>query len=331
MSLLFSITPIFLFVLVLIYLDTFKIIRTKIVIIFFILGILISGFAYFLNTFLDEQVGIPSILIIKYLAPIIEEILKFSIIIYLVRKSYAGFLSDIAIYGFIIGSGFAFSENLYYFVNSYQTNIMMGLIRGLGTALMHGSLIAFSGVLYLYLKEMTQNQSKLALIISVIPSIIMHILYNHFFLPPIIQTAILLVLFSISAFIMFSISENIIKSWINSELDEEIEVISLFDGGKISETNIGKYINKIKTRFDPFNVFDMLVLTKLNIELSMQLKVNMMLQMNAIEIPVDKEFEIKISDYKKLKKNIGKSGMMALNPILMKNNLDKWKANSLEQ
>lgn len=167
--------------------------------------------------------------------------------------------------------------------------------------------------------------------IALIPSIFIHSAYNHFWLPPIIQTVIILLVFGLTFIILLNKNEEVINHWIENELDEEMEIVGLFEEGKISQTNIGKYINKIKARFDPYIVFDMLMLLKLNLELSMQFKVNMMLIKNEIEIPKDDEFSAKIEDYHKLKKNIGKSAMNALNPIISRNNIDKWKSKNFEK
>lgn len=326
MGLIFAIFPVLILIIFLIILDSFKIINYRNVIIFFVLGILVSLAAYFSNNFLIDFFLVTNPNLVKFYAPIIEEILKFLVIFYVIRKSYSAFLGDTAIYGFIIGGGFAFAENLFYFFNLESTNIMLSILRGLGTAIMHGSMVALSAVIYLYFVEIKNRNKYIFILVAIIPSIIIHSAYNHFWLPPIIQTVIILLVFGITFLILLNKNEELINQWLENELDEEFEIVQLFEEGKIIETNIGKYINKIKARFDPYIVFDMLVLLKLNIELSMQFKVNMMLIKNEIEIPKDDEFSLKIADYHKLKKNIGKSAMNALNPIISRTNIDKWKS-----
>ena len=45
---------------------------------------------------------------------------------------------DAAIYGFAVGAGFAFIENIYYLHSLEHHKIVVWIIRGLGTAVMHG-------------------------------------------------------------------------------------------------------------------------------------------------------------------------------------------------
>ena len=52
----------------------------------------------------------------RYGAPVVEELFKGAILVYLIRASKIGFNIDAAIYGFGLGAGFAIIENLYYFL-----------------------------------------------------------------------------------------------------------------------------------------------------------------------------------------------------------------------
>ncbi len=148
-----------------------------------------------------------------------------------------------------------------------------------------------------------------------------------FFLPPEIQVALVLTIFAISTNLIFSASERNILSWLNNELDEEMELITLFESGKLSDSQIGNYINKIKTKFETLVLFDMICLIKLNIELSMQLKINMMLQINNLEIPNDEDLPFKLKEYKRIRRYIGKTALLALKPIMNNNSKDIWKLN----
>ncbi len=327
MNILYSLLPVLLFIVVLIYLDSFKLIDRKRAILIFVAGVLISGVAYFLNNLLTETLDFSHAETIEKIAPIIEELLKYLILIYIIKKGYVGFMSDAAIYGFIIGSGFAFSENIYYYLNITDTNLMLPIVRGFGTAIMHGCTIAFAGVLFIFLRDLKKFNIFFTSFVSIIPGLLIHFLYNMFLLPPVFQAVIILIVFSIATNLIFTISEKNIVNWINNELDEEIQLINLFEEGQLLNTNIGNYINKIKERFDTLILFDMIGLIKLNIELSMQLKINMMLQMNELPIPDDKDLPFKLKEYNRIKKFIGKAAYLALKPIIYKNSKDLWKLN----
>jgi RsiW-degrading membrane proteinase PrsW (M82 family) len=329
MNLLFALFPLFLLILALIYLDSFKLIKIKYAVIFFILGILAASVSFHLNNFVKEEFLISDTFFIFYNGPVIEELIKLSILIILFRFAISGFIIDSLIYGFIIGSGFGFLENIYYSITIHDTNLMIHIVRGFGTAIMHGTTIGLSAALFSFFKDKKINRIN-SLIICIFSAILIHSLYNEFFLSPVIQTVLLVILFIMVVNYIFSQNEKDIHNWIINELDTEIDTIMLLESGNLSQTNIGKYINEIKHRFTNYVIFDMLCLVKLNTELSMQLKVNMMLKSHGLEIPKDEELQDKLIEYQNLVKSIGKTGISALNPILQSDTKTIWKLSQLK-
>ena len=75
----------------------------------------------------------------------------------MIRAHKVGFLVDAAIYGFAIGAGFAVIENIYYLHPLDQSNVMVWLIRGCGTAVMHGGTTAIFAILS---KSMRDRHAK---------------------------------------------------------------------------------------------------------------------------------------------------------------------------
>ena len=58
-----------------------------------------------------------------------------------------GFLVDAAIFGFAVGTGFALAENLYYLHLAAEAGMGTWIVRGFGTALMHGGATALFAVM----------------------------------------------------------------------------------------------------------------------------------------------------------------------------------------
>ena len=295
----------------------------------FIAGIVISILAYYINDYFYSLELFSKNNYFTFAFPVIEEILKYLLLIFIFKKNYIGFMTDGAIYGFLIGSGFAFSENIYYYLNIEDTNLMLNIIRGFGTAIMHGCTVSFAGILLVFLTDMYKMKKTISILLAIIPSFVIHSFYNAFLLPPIVQSVIILMIFAIITDYIFKLSEKRILNWINSELDEEIQIIHLFEQGKFSESNIGKYLSKIYEKFDTLVLYDMINLIKINLELSMQLKVRMMLTMNELPIIDDDDLNFKLTEIKRIEKFIGKSALMAINPIINRHSRDIWKLKQL--
>ena len=75
------------------------------------------------------------------------------------RTHKIGFMVDSAIYGFAVGAGFAFVENIYYLQSLENANLFLWIIRGFGTAVMHGGTTAVFAILS---KTLTDGKSSSA-------------------------------------------------------------------------------------------------------------------------------------------------------------------------
>ena len=65
----------------------------------------------------------------------------------LLRRGRVGFLVDAAILGFAVGAGFALVENVEYLRALSERELGLWLVRGLGTAILHGATTAIVAIL----------------------------------------------------------------------------------------------------------------------------------------------------------------------------------------
>ena len=121
-----SLIPVFLFLVMLLYLDSLKLASKMLLLICLAWGVVSASLSYFLNTFLIKYLGFSFETYSGFIAPFVEEILKMSLLLILIRKNRIGFMIDGAIYGFSIGTTFAFCENLFYLFHfaEAEPNIM---------------------------------------------------------------------------------------------------------------------------------------------------------------------------------------------------------------
>ena len=78
----------------------------------------------------------------RFVAPWIEEAIKAVIMIGLFRFNRIGYKLDAVISGFAIGAGFSVVENIIYLIRFPDYGAGTWLVRGLGTAVMHGTTLA---------------------------------------------------------------------------------------------------------------------------------------------------------------------------------------------
>src|SRR5210317_2302476 len=134
--------PVSCFLAALVYLDSYKLIPMRWTLGVIVLGCAVAILSYPINVAGLELLQIDFGLFSRYVAPITEEGLKALIVIILMRNNRIGFLVDAAIFGFAVGTGFAIFENLFYLQSFSGTHVGTWIVRGFGTAIMHGGATA---------------------------------------------------------------------------------------------------------------------------------------------------------------------------------------------
>ena len=319
-----SLLPVIVFLLVLLYLDSFKLVRHTLLIICFLWGISGAGIAYIVNTAMMENLMIEGDSYSKYISPWVEEAIKMMLLVFLAKKNRMGFIIDGAIYGFAIGAGFAVVENIYYLYEEHATSFLINVVRGFGTAIMHGGTTSVAAMIIMKnieRKKSIWRSSFLALFIAVI----LHSFFNHFIFPPLIMTVFILCIITLIEVVIFRYNKKVVQNWLELEFDREVKLLMMIKQGKFTQTRSGEYLMLIKDKFSKLVVVDMLAYIDLYLELSIRAKSNLMLHETGLPVNRDNQIRNKLSELNTLQKNIGKTGLLAISPILRLSRKDLWK------
>src|SRR5215475_5682485 len=92
----------------------------------------------------------------RFGATVVEELAKRVFGIFLIVTARVAFMVDSAICGFAVGAGFALVENVFYLQLLEGRGFGIWLLRGFGTAVMHGGVAAIGAVVAVYLSESRQ-------------------------------------------------------------------------------------------------------------------------------------------------------------------------------
>src|SRR3974390_195083 len=137
-----ALLPVVLFLAGLVQLDGYKLVRLRMMIALLATGALAAGVSYVLNNLAFAHFHGSFVTYSRYVSPWIEESLKAALLGVLIRTRRVGLPVDAGIAGFAIGTGFAVVENLYYLAARPHTVLAVQVIRGFGTAIMHGGTAA---------------------------------------------------------------------------------------------------------------------------------------------------------------------------------------------
>jgi len=326
-----SVLPVLLFLLTLIILDSYKLVKVRWIVLAIFVGTLTAAISLSINAALLDSIFRRSDLYIRYVAPVIEECLKAGFVVYLLRTKRIGFMVDAAIFGFAVGAGFALTENVYFLRAVENPNLLLWILRGFGTAVMHGGTTAICSVISKNLSDRFPEKSAVIFLPGIAAAIIIHSFFNHFFLPPVLETLFFLVSLPAIFMAVFKQSEHSTREWLGVGLDADMELLNLITTGNLSDSNIGKYLHSLREKFPGQMIADMICLLRLHTELALRAKgVLMMRNMGFDETP-DPEIREKFNELRYLDKSLGTTGKLAIAPFLHTSSRDLWQIYMLEK
>ncbi len=323
MNLLLGLIPVVLFLASLILMDSYKLVSRKSVAVALIAGALAAFVALLANRLLLD-LHIDETVLRRAGAPLVEETLKAVYVVYLIRSARVGFLVDAGILGFAVGTGFALVENLYYAGATRDQGLGLWLVRGLGTAVMHGCATAIVAILSKSLVDRRPSGSLLLVLPGIALAAAAHALFNSFILNPLMSTAAMLIAMPLLVGLVFERSDKATRDWLGVGLDADAELLESIESGRIADTPVGAYLSSLR-RFPGPVVADMLCLLRIHLELSLRAKGILIARAAGVELPVDEQVRANFQEMKFLERSIGKTGKMAILPFLRTSSRDLWQ------
>src|SRR5438128_8615133 len=297
--------PVALFLLSLLYLDSYKLVRLRTLVPLIIVGCIAAALSLIINHWL-LRLGLDRRLLTRFAAPALEEVLKAVPIILMLRTRRIGFRIDAAICGFAVGAGFALAENLYFLSTLASAPPALWVVRGFGTAVMHGGTTAIFAIVS------KSRRVSLGFVIA----FILHSLFNHFILSPAMSTLVIVLILPPLLVMVFAQSERLVREWIGTGFDVDAELLQVMNSGQFAESRAGQYLQSLRDHFDGAVLADMLCYLRLQTELSLRAKGVLMLRENGFPVKKDAEVGEKLMELRYLKESIGKTGELALAPLL---------------
>jgi hypothetical protein len=310
-------------------LDSYKLVTLRRTMRNILVGCLVAAVCYGINTAAFAAIGQSSGWWVHYAAPAIEELLKAAYLIWLIRASRVGFMVDAAITGFAIGAGFALVENVTYVVFFAGSSPLLWIIRGFGTAMMHGANTAIVGIVATTLADRFGASSPRIYLPGLAIAIAIHSVYNQGLLSPVTNAAALLVALPMVLALVFLQSESSLRKWLGDRLDKDVDLMHMIATGHLQETHAGRYLGSLQSSFAPEVVGDMLCLLQLSLELSARAKGDLLMREAGFDVPPDPSLRGKLKELRFLEKSIGPTGRRAMSPLVSKGAREVWEVEML--
>ena len=324
-----GLSPVLCFLAALLYLDSYKLVSIRAVVAVVACGFAAAALCYGVNGFLLGVTGLDVESYSRYAGPAVEELAKGLVIVALIRTHRIGFLVDAAIFGFAVGTGFAIVENIWYQHLIPDAGLATWIVRGFGTAIMHGGTTAIFAMMGLVMLE-KGGAALLAFLPGFALAFALHSGFNHLLVSPRLSTLASLVVLPPLLFWVFNRSDRAVSDWLGKGFDADAQMLESINSGKFSDSPTGQYLDSLKQRFHGAIVADLLCYIRIHTELALRAKGILMMRENGFNAPVDEETRAKFTEMRYLEGSIGKTGLLAIHPMLHMSHKDLWQLYMLD-
>ncbi len=319
-----ALLPVILFLSALVLMDSFKLIPVRAVVVALAGGAMAALVVLWLHASVIPLDGLPAAFVSRYVAPITEEAGKGALIVLLIMWGRVGFLVDAGVLGFAIGAGFALVENLLYLRALPEATVTLWLVRGLGTAMLHGATTAVFAMMSRARIDRRRKWRASAFVPGLLVAVAIHSAANHLLLHPVAQALIILMILPAIVIAVFDRSERATREWVSAGLDLDLQVLQLVVSEHFTVTRFGQYLQELRARFSGPVVADMYCLLRLDLELAVQAKALVMARGAGLHLPIDPDLQAALAERDYLKRSIGRTGLLALRPLQVTGHRDQW-------
>jgi RsiW-degrading membrane proteinase PrsW (M82 family) len=327
---LIAFAPALIFLAALWFMDTFRLVRPSSIAAALLYGAAAALGCEALHGWLMPAAGLDPQSFSRYIAPLTEETVKAIFVSVLIGRGRIGFLVDAAVLGFAVGTGFAIVENATYLRDFGDAPLALWAVRGLGTGVLHAATTAVAAIVG---KAMADRHPRLTLAIipGVALAIVMHSVYNHLLVFPAVGALLMLVALPVVVVAVFERSERATRDWVGAGLDLDLSLLQLIMSEGFQTTRFAKYLSALPSRFEGAVVADMFCLLRVELELAVQAKAWLIAHQAGLDLPVDDDLHAALAERTYLRKSIGRTGLLALEPLRVTSHRDYWHHHLLAQ
>ncbi len=326
-----ALLPVIFFLVALVLIDSYKLIPLRWILRAILFGCAVAVVCSFVNPALQRLANISWTQYTWYGSPLVEEALKSVFLVYLIRRRRIAFMVDALIYGFAIGAGFALIENAKVFTDLGDRPMIVWVVRGFGTAIMHGGVTAIMSIVSQHFVSRYGSNRFVVYIPGFLIAAGIHSFFNHFIVPAQYAPVMIVAVLSVVVAFTFRISERKTRDWLGVRFDTDQELLELINTGKSSESRIGEYLKSLQNRFPGEVVVDMLCMLRIHLELSVRAKGILLMREAGFKPERDADIEDRLTELKYLEKSIGRTGLLAISPMLNMSDKELWQLHMLNE
>jgi RsiW-degrading membrane proteinase PrsW (M82 family) len=322
--------PVLLYLAGLLYIDSFKLVRLSTIIGVLLMGIVAALISYFLSGVVIDTLHLDFSTYSKFYAPFVEEGLKGLAIVWLFSRNRIGFMVDAAILGLAVGAGFSMLENVYYAYIFPEANLGVWIVRGFGTALMHGGVAAVFAVSAQTLRERHAHTGIWGFIPGFLAAASIHSIFNQFIDYPAYSAAVTILALPLALLFLFDKSEHKVHDWLVQDYENHEHLLADIDSGKFAQSEAGRFITTLAGRYSKSVVADIFAYIKLHTQLVLRAETFLLAKEQGTAAEPGNSTVDGFKQLHMLEKKIGRAAMLIVWPHLKFSRQELWELHQLE-
>jgi RsiW-degrading membrane proteinase PrsW (M82 family) len=333
-----ALVPVLLMLGLFVWLDAFKLMSLGEVLLLLLLGGIAAGVAYPISGRFLDTLPIGFSVYSRFIAPWIEEALKAFLMIALFRFNRIGYKLDAVISGFAIGAGFSVVENIIYLTMFPFYGTGTWLVRGLGTAVMHGTTLALLAAIA---HEFAERENREAagdfdfrfwwFLPGYLVAVAIHTAFNQFPERPLLAMMGALIFTPIALMAIFSFGTSEAEQWLTAERAEHRKQVETLRSGKWPDNPAGRKIAALAERVGPESAKRIRRYWELQAWLVAEAE-ETLIEEAAGDASFDAtEIGATIAELDGLRRALGRSTYTALSALLPFSRNDHWEVSELRQ
>lgn len=333
-----ALLPVLVLLAVFVWLDAFALMSFKEIAVLLVLGGIGAVAAYPVSGKMLDTLPIGFSLYSRFVAPWIEEAIKTQIMMALFRMNRVGYKLDAVISGFAIGAGFSVVENALYLTLFPTYGTGTWLVRGFGTAIMHGTTLACLAAIA---HEFAERETREAAadyrfsLIWFVPgyalAVALHMAFNQFPERPLLALLGTVIVAPILLIGILSFGTAEAQKWLVAEKAEHLAQLEALRAGRWPDTPAGAKIGALADRLDPEAAKRVRRYWELQAWLVAEAE-ETMLEEAAGDVEFDPaQIRAALAELEGLKRALGRSTFAALQSLLPFSRNDQWEVAELKQ
>lgn len=274
----------------------------------------------------------------RFMAPWIEEFIKGLAIVALFKMNRIGYKLDAVIAGFAIGAGFSVVENIIYLLHFPNYGPGTWLVRGFGTAVMHGATLA---VMAAIAHEFAERETREAasdfdfhlwwFVPGYLVAVALHMAFNQFPDRPLIAMLGAIIVAPLVLIGIFHFGTREAERWLVAEMAEHRAALDALRGGRWPDGPAGQKIAALAGRLDAEGAKRVRRYWELQTWLVAEAEETLMEEATGDAEFNPQEVRAAFAEIDGLKRALGRSTLAALQALLPFSRNDQWEVAELKQ